>query len=113
MTGTTPPAPRTLDLADEAASMQLGRDLARGLLTTLQDGPAGLVVYLSGNLGAGKTTVVRALLRALGVTGRIKSPTFTLLEPYALAEADLAQVLANLGIEFKRNLSIYCYHVDF
>ena len=42
------------------------------------------IVSLSGNLGAGKTTLTRAILRAIGITGSIKSPTFTLVEPYQL-----------------------------
>ena len=62
-------------LADEAATAAFAIRLAGTL-------KAGMVIYLRGDLGAGKTTLVRALLRALGFTGRVKSPTYTLLEQY-------------------------------
>ena len=69
-------------LADEAATLMLGADLARQIRP-------GLVMYLHGNLGAGKTTLVRGMLRALGYPGRVKSPTYTLVEPYALPDMTL------------------------
>ena len=57
---------------------RLGQDLARTR-------PAHAVVYLQGDLGAGKSTLARALLRQLGVQGSIRSPTYTLVERYPLA----------------------------
>lgn len=63
---------------DEAGTGALAAHLAATLAP-------GMVVWLCGTLGAGKTTLVRGLLRALGHEGRVRSPTFTLLEPYELA----------------------------
>lgn len=64
-----------LSLPDEAATLRLGEACAAGAAK-------GLALHLRGELGAGKTTLVRGLLRALGYQSRVKSPTYALVEPY-------------------------------
>jgi tRNA threonylcarbamoyladenosine biosynthesis protein TsaE len=66
-------------LADEQATLEFGCKLGEMLR---QDYAGRAIVFLSGELGAGKTTLVRGLLRGLGYSGVVKSPTYTLLEPY-------------------------------
>ena len=74
-------------LPAEADTLALGAELATGL-------EPGLVVFLSGELGAGKTTLARGILRGLGHTGKVKSPSFALVEPYTFSR-------------------LYLYHFDF
>ena len=88
-------------LADEEATEALANQLAESIFPDLSTGYEldlsnfdGARIYLQGDLGAGKTTFARAFLRALGVTGRIKSPTYTLLESYNVSR-------------------LYLYHFDF
>jgi len=64
-------------LPDDAATAALGAALARALAP-------GLVIHLHGDLGAGKTALTRALLHAAGHAGKVKSPTYTLAEPYTI-----------------------------
>jgi tRNA threonylcarbamoyladenosine biosynthesis protein TsaE len=80
-------SPLRLHLPDAAATERFGARLAPAL-----DG--GMVVTLRGELGSGKTTLVRGLLRARGVAGPVKSPTYTLVEHYPVS-------------------SLYFYHFDF
>jgi tRNA threonylcarbamoyladenosine biosynthesis protein TsaE len=76
-----------INLPDAPATERLGAALAPGV-------SPGTVLHLRGELGSGKTTLARGLLRALGCPGRIKSPTYTLVEPYELS-------------------SLHFYHFDF
>jgi len=73
-----------LTIPDEAAMLALGQRIAQAFQSeNLQpDKKQGCIFYLYGDLGAGKTTLTRAILQGLGVTGRIKSPTYTIVEPY-------------------------------
>ena len=81
------PTECTCPLADEAATLALGAGLSVGIRP-------GMVLYLQGDLGAGKTTLARGLLRGLGYQGRVKSPTFALVEVYEISR-------------------LYLYHFDF
>ena len=76
-----------LHLADEAATLTLGAEIAAVL-------HPGLIIFLSGNLGAGKTTLARGILRGLGYPGKVKSPTYNLVELYKVSR-------------------LYFYHFDF
>ncbi|MDH4174744.1 MAG: tRNA (adenosine(37)-N6)-threonylcarbamoyltransferase complex ATPase subunit type 1 TsaE [Betaproteobacteria bacterium] len=72
----------SLELADEPATLRLGAALAAGIAP-------GRVLHLSGELGSGKTALVRGLLRELGHTGRVKSPTYPLVELYVVSRLHL------------------------
>lgn len=77
---------KSVFLADEEATLKFGAHFARCLRP-------GLTIFLHGDLGAGKTTLVRGVLRGLGFEGRVKSPTYTLVESYTVS-------------------SLYLYHFD-
>lgn len=97
----------TVFLSDESATEKLGKLLARATRpitigvgaatvalaespdTAQEHGTLGGRIFLSGDLGAGKTTLTRGLLRGYGYQGAAKSPTYTLVEPYELADCNL------------------------
>jgi tRNA threonylcarbamoyladenosine biosynthesis protein TsaE len=83
----SPDVTAVFQLPDEAATQRLGAVLAAAL-------QPGLVIFLEGDLGAGKTTLARAMIRALGHQGAVKSPTYSLVEVYVVS-------------------SLYLYHFDF
>lgn len=72
----------SLALANEATTLALGAQLGKVLVP-------GLRVFLEGDLGTGKTTLVRGLLRGLGYADKVKSPTYTLVEEYSVSGLDL------------------------
>lgn len=72
----------SLILPDEAATLALGAALSSVLMP-------GLTIWLEGDLGSGKTALVRGVLRGLGYEGNVKSPTFTLVELYAISRLKL------------------------
>lgn len=69
-------------IPDEARMLEFGGQLAKAAVHHLHD---NLVIFLHGELGAGKTTFARGFLRGLDYEGRVKSPTYTLVEPYELS----------------------------
>ncbi len=78
-----PPIVKTLQCPSEGATQVFAQALAE--LPDIRHA----FIALHGNLGAGKTTLVRHLLRALGVSGRVKSPTYAVVEPYALSDLNI------------------------
>jgi tRNA threonylcarbamoyladenosine biosynthesis protein TsaE len=77
-----------VDLQDESATIALGAEIAAALPQIYR----GWSILLQGELGAGKSTLARALLHALGYEGRVPSPTYTLVEPYRFPRGDIYHI---------------------
>ncbi len=95
-------------LNDAQATDEFGQRLASVFLELHQSSPKqAYLIFLRGPLGAGKTSLVRACLRALGVRGAIKSPTYTLLEPYEVKlHGDILPINAEQGLKIA-HLDLY------
>ena len=101
-----------LQIINENAMAELGAQLANVLIP-------GVIIYLDGDLGAGKTPLVRGMLRSLGYSGAVKSPTFTVVEPYSLEnnkfynynelEADINPEFDNVSLSDSTQV---IYHFD-
>ncbi len=72
--------PFSCQLENELSTVSFGGQIAQAI------GESGACIYLLGDLGAGKTTLSRGIIRAYGHLGSVKSPTYTLVEPYELAD---------------------------
>src|SRR5271154_698596 len=83
-----PSASMDFSLPDNSGTEVLGASLAR----SFPPSRSGAVVYLQGELGSGKTTCARSLLRALGVTSPVRSPTYSLVDHYSLADLECVHV---------------------
>ena len=79
-----------LTLSSLEDTKKLGQELAKEILK--KKGEAAFVVFLDGDLGTGKTTLVKEIIFALGVKEKVKSPTFTIIEPYELNNENIYHV---------------------
>jgi tRNA threonylcarbamoyladenosine biosynthesis protein TsaE len=104
-----------MNIASSEAMEEFGAKISKMLLKKAMP---SCVIYLSGPLGAGKTTLVRGFLRGLGFEGIVKSPTYTLVEPYELIDKTIyhfdfyrlndPQELAWMGIRDYFQADAYC-----
>ena len=79
-----------LTLSSIEDTKKLGQELAKEILK--RKGEAAFIVFLDGDLGTGKTTLVKEIIFALGVKEKVKSPTFTIIEPYELNNENIYHV---------------------
>ena len=110
----------TLELIDEAAMLQFGNRIAAAISWALEKTlrndvsrkaqSRALLIALQGDLGAGKTTLSRGLLIGLGHVGAVKSPTYTLVEPYELAW-DRFVTLTSIDCRTRKSLNIWVFEI--